>query len=200
MKNKLKLAVFALLALASFQANAATVIQNINLVKTGATPSGPAPWATLTFTDVSENLVQLSVQSNVSVTEFISEVNLTVNSSVNLDRITCNYNGGSGDFTTPTFVLDRGKINGGGDKYDVGLNFATTNNGRFDGSETATFLFIGGSEAITANDFGDSVAHIQGIPSESGTVSSWSVNSVPEPTSAVLLGAAGIVALLRRRR
>lgn len=211
--TKLLLSTFTALAFMSCceSAKSATLIYNLNSVQTGATPSGIAPWAVLTFTDVDEDTVLLSVLSNLqSSTEFTSEVNFNVDPSLNLSNLTvATANGGSGTFLYNAAISPNGIGGGGaGSFYDVGINFSTSNSNsgieRFNGSDHALiYLNYSGPGTFNANsfNFGDSkngefaTAHVQGINTE---LSSWTTQ-VPEP-SAAILGGLGALALLRRKR
>lgn len=88
----------------------------------------------------------------------------------------------SGSFTTPTISL-------GGSS--MALEFATKQVNRFDGADIITIQFDKPIEATNA------FAHIQGFAD--GSSIKCQVPIIPEPGS-VLLGAIGILLLLRRRR
>jgi hypothetical protein len=71
----------SLVSLAAFaQASASSITFPFNTVHTGATPGGPAPWATMIMTDIVGG-VQISLTNSATnpAGQFISELNLLFN-------------------------------------------------------------------------------------------------------------------------
>jgi hypothetical protein len=131
--------------------------------------------------------VTLHLESFLAPAEFISKLYFSFDPSLNLAALAMSHVSG----TAPASGgMDVGPANsykaGGGGKYDVRLSFPTANSfssPRFNGSDTATFLFTS-SQAITASSFNFegaphgghgpfvTAAHIQGLGHNAGR-SAW---------------------------
>lgn len=212
MKTKTALALAASLVGLSHGATVLTV----DKVYTGATPSGDAPWATITATTVDTrangalaDTINLNILADPDVngTEFISKLALTLNEElVNADTVVT-LEAIQGWWNGPqSLEVDVDNIIvGGGKTLDLGVDFLTTNQNdggfRFnDGKSMDLLVTYTGSEALTdENIFGsepEAVIHVQGI--DDGD-SAWAT-SVPEPDVSVLLGGVAMLALLKRRK
>ena len=189
----------------------------------------PAAGDTLTakFQDVSGGVL-LTLQTNLSGSELVSEWDLNFNPNLDVTKLNFNLqSGGTGPTgVTPSLGADSFKADGTGGFFDIGFNFPTSNSvDRFDGSETLTYK-ITSTQSISAADFNfqssgstgagtngvdkggwTSAAHIQSIAGaqDSGWIGNGSTNVVPAPPTAVLMGLGGIAlgigaAIQRRRR
>src|SRR3712207_6653448 len=77
----------------SAPAQGAMIVFNLDGFITGAAPTSPLPWLTLTFEDVGLGAVQLTVKSDLEVTsEFISEVVFNVDPSIDPTAVLFAFN------------------------------------------------------------------------------------------------------------
>ncbi|BCW96566.1 MAG: hypothetical protein KatS3mg018_2048 [Fimbriimonadales bacterium] len=160
---------------------------NFNTVYTGGTPVGPAPWATMTISDIVGG-VQISLTNSPTNTagQFIRELNLLFNTTPT-----------GSDFTGDPYV----QLISLGSYTDAGLGFNAQV--RFKGSPPASRLLPGGTSTfqlfgVSTTDFAgldnSAMVHIQGLPSgESGKI------IAPEPGSLIAMGT-GLISLLGLRR
>jgi hypothetical protein len=205
-------------------AQAAAIQLNVNVLLEGPAVSGDSTVATLLFEDVGTDQVRLTVRSSLnSAAEFISDIAFNVRASFVPSAVTASYIAGSqvGTFTLPTLASgDQNDQdppgpggNGPGNGFDYNYAFSVSMGDRFNLTDSFQYLFtatgLDVSDFNLANGAGHyAYAHVQGIASTTGTTSSGyvstdpGVESVPEPTSLVLLGS-GLVAVatrLRRKR
>lgn len=175
-------------------------------------PSGTAPWATATFTQLTPTAVSMVLSSNLSGSEFFSKFAFNLNPTLDLSHLTVVNTSSSGSFALPSVTLGVNSQGGGqGTRFDIAFNFNTSNSGggvkRFNFNDSVAYTFTyNGSGDFTLDSFNvlDAsgqqyvIAHAQGLCSSSA--SAWISNTtVPEPKAA-LLGALGLITLLRRRR
>lgn len=118
----------------------------------------------------------LTISTTYQGGEFLREIEIE-GAFGHIDNITK-----SGSFSTPTIEL-------GGES--ITLEFAAKQVNRFDGADIITIKFGAPIEATSA------YAHIQGFAD--GSSIKCPVAIIPEPGSA-LIGAIGLILLLRRRR
>lgn len=180
------------LAIVTFSASALTV--PLGYTFSGTSPSGTAPWATATFTDVSGG-VQLTISASLGSGEFISKMYFNVDSSLLSSLSFARIANGTpaANLSTPSVTIgeDANKADGDG-YYDIYMAFATSGSGRFQDGESIKFL-ITGAAGLDANDFNlqsvpgggngtyVSAAHVQGIPTGEG--SGWIGDGAPPPPS-----------------
>ena len=180
----------SIVSLVAFAQASASIVFNFNTVWTGGTPSGPAPWATMTITDITGG-VQISLTNSATnpAGQFISKLNLLFNTLPTGSNFV-------GDPYVQSISL--------GSYTDAGLNFNVEV--RFKVAPPAQRLLPGGTSTFqlfgvsTSNFVGannSAIVHIQAIPplDESGKI------IAPEPGSLIAIGT-GLVSLLglRRRR
>lgn len=211
MKNKLTtlLASAALFLTAACRCESATTLTlNYNTVtEVGVvSPVGVAPWLTATFASVDANTVTLTLNANLTGSEFVSKVGFNLG-GVSFNDLVFTPTTLNGSYTTPTLIQD---FNGGnGTAFAFGLTFVQgPPSARFNADDSLlyTISYTGpgtfNPEIFNVLDESNSVisiAHVQSIGTEatSAWISPGAV--IPEP-SAALLGAVGFIALLRRRR
>lgn len=217
---KLKHILLGALAAASFNTmQGATVLLLDDVISTGATPSGSAPWLKVTATDtivlvqdgmiaLPTSAVTIRLESNLqSPTEFFDEIGFVwADGILAPGGVTQRGQSPSGLIPFSTQVGQSNSIN-----TDVGtsvgllVDFVSSNTGggalRFDGTDTFEFTVYDafGGTLYDANTIFDSIgviAHVNGID---GGNSAWIANNVPEPSTA-LFGAIAALGLIRRRR
>jgi len=179
----------SVLSLAAFAQASASIVFYFNTVHSGATPGGPAPWATMIMTDISDGVVQISLTNSATNPsgQFISELNLLFNT------LPTGFN-----FVGDPYVTSISLRN----YIDAGLSFnvevrfkVAPPAARLLPGNTSTFQLFGVSTAnfVGAND--SAMVHIQAIPplGDSGKI------IAPEPGSLIAIGT-GLVSLLGLRR
>ena len=179
------------LSLAAFAQASASIAFYFNTVHSGATPGGPAPWATMIMTDISDGGGGVEISLTNSATnpagQFIGELNLLFN--VLPTRFS---------FASDPYVQQINLRN----YIDAGLSFnvevrfkVAPPSQRLLPGRTSTFQLFGVSTAnfVGAND--SAMVHIQAIPplGASGKI------IAPEPGSLIAIGT-GLVSLLGLRR
>jgi hypothetical protein len=190
----------------------------IDTLLTGDTPTGSAPWLTLTFTDdgLPPNTVRFTVTSNLqSSSEFISKIVFNVDPLFTPRLINFDVFSKSGEFENPGISKrsqDAQDLNPA-DNFDIALDFKTAEKKRFnlDDSISYTLSYLDpGGLTLSAESFNFfntekqeeysgfyAVAMFQGSGGKLGD----KVETVPEPSTLLLLGA-GLVGLgiLGRRK
>jgi hypothetical protein len=212
-------AITALLASAPV-ASAASFTFNLSTVYDGATPTGPAPYLTATFADVSPNVVELTFNAgNLLGTEYVTEWDFNLDPAINPISLVGNvaHTGGlaasSIDFRNANNEFKAGPS----DFYDIEFIFPKANSGDRLGIQVIQSIYQFTLPGLTAASFNFiaqggngpdyySAAHVQGI----GPNSSWIASGpgvefddeqpspVPEPGSFALLGIGGIGLIARR--
>lgn len=204
MKNTKNLMTVAAMATLGFAANVAHALTfDLNLVYTGATPGGVAPWMTITITDVAADTVNMSISHNASsaANQFISDVYFNLDPFVGSMSISNEVNANK---RNGAIAFSNNGINGAaGNQFDMNVKFVTSNSGggvnRLKPGETwSADLMAAGLSANSfnaVNNMGNYVgAHVQGIAGGlSGHV------TTPEPGTWAAIGL-GALALLRKRK
>ncbi len=212
----LKLALAGALAAISFNAaNAATVLHLLDeTISTGATPSGSAPWLTVSVADtvvltdigIPTSAVTITLKSNLqSPTEFFDKVGFVWSNDINPAFIKITNIGG--DVSRYDFFSQRSNsINTGvGTSVGILVDFVNSNAQggahRFNGTDTFEFTVSDASgwtqyNATTIFDDVGVIAHVNGV---GGDNSAWVSSSIPEPSTA-LLGLISLAGLARRKR
>lgn len=162
---------------------------DFNNVVTGATPSGPAPWANLTGTqngsDVDFVLTFNDFVGPNSDTEFLNNMDVQY----------------SGDLSGTSMLESEAGIVGfdvdghtdASIHFDAIVDFNNPNNGnRIKPGDTVSFTLTN----VDADNFSMFMLHINGIGEGSSKVN----NAVPEPASMAALGLGAFGLLARRRR
>jgi len=179
----------SVLSLAAFAQASASIVFYFNTVHSGATPGGPAPWATMIMTDISDGVVQISLTNSATNPsgQFISELNLLFNT------LPTGFN-----FVGDPYVTSISLRN----YIDAGLSFnvevrfkVAPPAARLLPGNTSTFQLFGVSTANFVGANNSAMVHIQAIPplGDSGKI------IAPEPGSLVAIGT-GLVSLLGLRR
>lgn len=126
------------LALAGGAAQAGVVTFTYSTAYTGATPTSTPPWLTATFTDISGG-VELKLQANgLPEGAFVSKWLFNFDPSLDPSFVPIQ----TGGVPMAGWAIDPDRLNGGGPKFDLAINFPTANDpgsDRFDGWDTATF-------------------------------------------------------------
>jgi hypothetical protein len=181
----------SVLSLAAFaQASASSIIFHFNTVHSGATPGGPAPWATMTITNITGG-VQVSLTNSATnpAGQFISELNLLFN------VLPTGFSFASDPYVQ---AINLGNYIDAGLSFNVEVRFKVAPPGaRLLPGGTSTFKLFGVSTANFVGANNSAMVHIQNIPpgGDSGKI------IAPEPGSLIAIGT-GLVSLLglRRRR
>jgi hypothetical protein len=163
-----------------------------------AAPEGPAPWISVTFTDVSTNKVKMDIASHLVQSEFMSELAFNV-VGIDIEDVSIDTPVKYGTFTLPTISIPSKPVLG--KTYDVEMSFESRNNkqvNRFDQNDIVSYtISYDGPGVMTSQSFNsNNVAHIQSIGCNED--SAW-ITNIPEPSSATI-GALGMFFLIRRRR
>lgn len=204
------------LVLGASAVQAAVVTFDYNYAFSGSAPASAAPWLRATFDDHgTTGNVSLTVTANGLVPgEFLSQLYLNLNPSLNATSLVFSYQGSS---TAPAASVSTGtnayKADGDG-YYDILLNFPPPpGTQKFDAGEQAVYT-ITGIASLSANSFyalsapgsGSnagpfySAAHVQGL---SGGGSSWLAPvAVPLPMAVWLFAPAamGLFGFTRRKK
>ena len=181
----------SVLSLAAFaQASASSITFPFNTVHTGATPGGPAPWATMIMTDI-DGGVQISLTNSATnpAGQFISELNLLFNTLPT-----------GSNFVGDPYVrsISLRNYRDAGLSFNVEVRFKVAPPAaRLLPGNTSTFQLFGVSTTNFVGANNSAMVHIQNIPplGDSGKI------IAPEPGSLIAIGT-GLVSLLglRRRR
>lgn len=198
-----KLLFVAGMAVVSSAAFSATVVFNLNSLYTGTTPSGTAPWVTITIADIAANKVNVKIDHNATSVagQFVSNVYLNMDPFVSGITISNEVNANKRN----GFGTALNGVNGAaGHNFDMEINFQTSNSGGgidrlkpgefWSGDLTGTGLAA--NNFLSVDNFGMFAgAQVQGIPgNQSGHIA-----AVPEP--ATMFGLAmGVAAIAARRR
>lgn len=202
-------------------ATATTITWTLNESFNNTTaPTSTRPWLTAVLKDLSAGTVELTLTSSLNVaSEFIDEVALNINPNINLANLTIT-NTTSGpdnppDVTSWTFGHNAQQLNGGGTPgsgFDIIIHWSNANPKnlgvpRFNGTgEFEKFSFsISGLSVADFNYVNEGsaaahiAAHIQGIPTGSGS-GVIKDGKVPDGgLTVILLGAAlAAMGLIRR--
>ncbi|MFT0751873.1 PEP-CTERM sorting domain-containing protein [Synechococcus sp. RC10A2] len=179
----------SVLSLAAFaQASASSITFPFNTVHSGATPGGPAPWATMTITNITGG-VQISLTNSATNPsgQFIGELNLLFNVLPT-------------GFASGPYVqtINLGNYIDAGLSFNVEVRFKVAPpTARLLPGNTSTFQLFGVSTANFVGANNSAMVHIQNIQpgGDSGKI------IAPEPGSLIAIGT-GLVSLLglRRRR
>jgi hypothetical protein len=179
----------SVLSLAAFaQASASSITFPFNTVHSGATPGGPAPWATMIMTDIVGG-VQISLTNSATNLpgQFISELNLLFNVQPT-------------GFASGPYVqtINLGNYIDAGLSFNVEVRFKVAPPPqRLLPGGTSNFKLFGVSTANFVGANNSAMVHIQNIPPGGGS----GKIIAPEPGSLIAIGT-GLVSLLglRRRR
>jgi hypothetical protein len=210
---KTLISLFGFLALTSIHAQSFTYQLNTITELNVSPPSGNSPWLSAAFTDVGVNHVRLELTANMIDDEFISMFGLNVDPGININSLTFSNVDTEGTFSLPTISKSMDRISGGqGTRFDVGFDFSTSNSSggsrRFNQNDSVTYdILYSGSGTFNSDsfDFLDktgsryTIAHVQSI-GECNTSAWITTPTVPEPSSAALLGLVGTLVLCRRRK
>jgi opacity protein-like surface antigen len=181
----------SVLSLAAFaQASASSITFPFNTVHSGATPGGPAPWATMIMTDIFGG-VQISLTNSATnpTGQFIGQLNLLFTTQPT-----------GSNFSSDPYVqsISLGNFTDAGLGFNVKVRFKPAPpSDRLLPGGTSTFTLSGVSTSDFAGLNTSAMVHIQNIPP--GGDSSKVI--APEPGSLIAIGT-GLVSLLglRRRR
>ena len=189
----------------------------------GSTPSGDQPWVDVWLEDTTQaGTVAIRIDlKNLVDGEFLTDLHLSLRPGFSATNLLLSIVDRQGDFLDPQVDLGEDKYKaGGGNYYDILLEFAAKQADRFGADESITFL-VSGPADLTARAFDTppsqgkgkydpdapmyvAAAHVQGT-GEDGEDSAWITNPggvitvIPEPATMSLLAIGG-VALIKRRR
>lgn len=212
MSRLFKTLLVATLLFVPVQAFSAVYIYNISNTFSGATPQGPIPWLTATFTDVGANQVQLDMTApGLTGQEFVGAWFFNFSPLGNLSDLSISRLSSPNPGTT-TVTTDLNNLSaGGGGLFDIGFNFPQSlSDGRFTSGLSTSYL-ISSVSSLDASMFNYpslprggngtwlTAAHIQGVGSDA-SLSGWVGTPVPEPTTYLMLGSLlGLVAFAKWR-
>jgi hypothetical protein len=183
----------SLVSLVALAQASASIVFNFNTVWTGGTPIGPSPWATMTITDIAGGVqITLTNSPTNASGQFISKLNLLFNTLPT-----------GSNFVGDPYVtsISLGNYTDAGLSFNVGVNFKMAPpSQRLLPGGTSTFKLFGVSTSDFAGLNDSAMVHIQGIPTDTGTISGKII--APEPGSLIAIGTglAGLLGLRRRRK
>lgn len=194
----------------------AAIVYEINTEFSGATAPEATPppgWLTATFEEgAAPGTVDLTLEAtNLTDMEFVFSWLFNFDPTLDLYALSFSEPTKTGDFTSPTILIDTDSYQADGDGFfDIKFDFdGNAGQGlRFGAGEKAEYtISYSGAGSITPSSFDfvsypdggegeyETAAHIGGI-GPSDILSGW--NTVPEPTTFMLLVLGGL-AIVRRR-
>jgi hypothetical protein len=192
----------------------ADLVFTLDNAYTGSSPAGTAPWLTATFAQTGVDSVRLTLQSNLTGSEFISRLLFNVEPGQAVSGV---FNSGlsSGMFGAPGISFgDNSFVAGAGARYDAQVNFIVGPPAqRFGEGDVAVFDLTGlGLTESSFDFFGEPAgnglafkmaAHVQGI-GPGGQDSGWIGGEIIPLPPAVWTGLAclgGVIGMtwLKRR-
>jgi hypothetical protein len=162
------------------------------------TPDGQGPWVVAFIT----NGTYLTFTSNLQPGEFVSDIGLKIDDSIDVKTLTFSNTDKQGTFKTPFIKTGEDVFKVSNQKFDVWFSFETSNafNGyyRFDNKDSVSYKV--NPVVLISTEKIPMIAHIQGIDGNCYEQSTWLVPSpcVPE-SSSILLGGIGFLFLFRRK-
>jgi hypothetical protein len=156
--------------------------------------------ATLQLTEV-DGFTQFSLQANFADNAFISKLGISLITD-DYDCLEVTDVSASGKFQQPSFTVGEDSFKGGGENYDIGLTFSTSNrNGgqlRFNAQDSLTFVVNAPISAFRYDKQIGITAHIQNIGKQSNSM--WACPTIPEPSSTLIACLLFISILTKRNR
>jgi len=183
----------------SLAASALTLTYNMNAeFSLGTAPAGPAPWVTLSLTDVGQpaGTVKLTI-NNVGLLnkENNDETSINYNDALDLTTLSVSLGTKVGTFDSPSVSLSENAYKADGDGFfDVLIDFSPGGNltKTFGGGESLVLFFTDSDGGLSPNDFAflsldagghgpfAGAAHIQNTGA-SGSGSGWIAGPVGGP-------------------
>ena len=210
--------------------SAALVAYAVDDILTGATPSDPGPWLTVSLVDIhnratdptaTADYVMITLELDLANGEFISKTFLDINpvfASASVQSTFGLNNTNVGSFQVPTITVGQNKLRVGGNTRSNGhneshieLGFTTSNSGggakRFNNDDVYTFVIkYDGPESMTAESL--QLLNFAGPPEYFGAAhiqgivngQSSWVQSAVPEPSTALLASLSLVGLVGRRK
>ncbi len=212
----------AVLALVANPLSAAVVTLDLNVVFTGGTPAGPAPYISATFDDsIGGGQVRLTMSAlNLASSEFVTQWLFNLDPSLDADLLT--FTQVSSDAVVDSAAGGNDAFHTASNNFDLEFQFAMSNSGgganRFKDGETVVYdlgytgagtLDAFSFEAANLDDGLLSLAHVQGLANGGSSKvaddtppddppGGGSNPQVPEPASLVAWSLLGLAAIFAR--
>jgi len=131
-----------------------SVTYNFDQTLAGTPPSGPTPWLTAAFTDVTPGTVDVTLSAlGLTESEMVNQWFFNLNPALNSSALSFTQTGSSGSFASPAIGVGNDSFKAPYDgKYDIMFSFSPAAGSQFSQGDSVTFS-ITGISGLTASDF-----------------------------------------------